>query len=81
MIPTRHWDSIDRPYRGIVTRDGYKYVAFEHIPWLLFNLNEDPYEQVNLAYNSKFWELRKRLNDRLQRWIEETDDSFQLPQA
>ncbi|WP_165822447.1 hypothetical protein [Paenibacillus montanisoli] len=51
------------------------------MPWLLFNLNEDPYEQVNLAYNSKFWELRKRLNNRLQRWIDETGDSFSLPQA
>ncbi|UVI32931.1 sulfatase family protein [Paenibacillus spongiae] len=81
IIPTCHWDSVDQPYRGIVTRDGYKYVTFESVPWLLFNLNEDPYEQVNLAYNSKFWELRKRLHDRLQRWIDETGDKFNLPQV
>jgi arylsulfatase A-like enzyme len=80
VVPTGHGDSIDKPYRGIVTRDGYKYVCFEKIPWLLFNLNEDPYEEMNLAHNKKYGKLRKRLNDRLQQWIDETGDDFELPE-
>ncbi|MEM7807414.1 MAG: sulfatase, partial [Planctomycetota bacterium] len=44
--PTLHGHSTDRPWRGLVTRDGWKYVCLEHQPWLLFNLNDDPYEQV-----------------------------------
>ncbi|HBY60267.1 MAG TPA: hypothetical protein DEH78_10620, partial [Solibacterales bacterium] len=50
VIPTMHQNSVNRPYRGLVTRDGWKLVCFEGMPWLLFNLNEDPYELANLAH-------------------------------
>ncbi len=30
-------------------------------PWLVFNLNDDPYEQSNLAHNTKFRAERRRL--------------------
>ncbi|WP_105615406.1 sulfatase family protein [Vallitalea okinawensis] len=80
VIPTGHHNSVDRPWRGIVTKDGWKYICFKRTPWLMFNLNEDPYEQVNLAHNSKFIEKRIELNDRLQQWITDTEDSFDLPE-
>ena len=80
VIPTGHGDSVDRPWRGIVTRDGWKYVCLEHQPWLLFDLNEDPYEQANLAHNVKYRDRRKALHDRLARWIADTDDTFALPE-
>jgi hypothetical protein len=35
VIPTGHPDSINTPYRGLVTRDGWKYVCFENRSWLL----------------------------------------------
>ncbi len=76
---TGHGDSTDRPWRGIVTNDGWKYVCLEGQPWLMFDLAEDPYEQVNLALNTRFRIQRKRLQDRLQQWIEETGDRFDLP--
>lgn len=79
VIPTGHGNSIDRPYRGLVTRDGWKYVALEGQPWMLHNLNEDPYEQANLAFNSAFRTERKRLHDRLAQWVADTDDVFNLP--
>jgi arylsulfatase A-like enzyme len=79
VIPTGHADSIDRPWRGIVARDGWKYVCLEGQPWMLFNLAEDPYELANHAFNSKFKGQRKRLHDRLARWIEKTGDKFALP--
>ncbi|HHE73349.1 MAG TPA: hypothetical protein ENL34_13840, partial [Chloroflexi bacterium] len=79
VIPTGHGDSVDRPWRGIVTRDGWKYVVLEGQPWLMFNLNEDPYELVNLAHNTKFRAERRRLQQRLAEWIAETGDAFDLP--
>jgi arylsulfatase A-like enzyme len=79
VIPTHHGDSIDRPWRGVVTRDGWKYIVLEGQPWLLFNLNEDPFEQRNLAFNTIYAAERRRLNDRLAAWIVDTGDQFMLP--
>ncbi|MEK3884982.1 hypothetical protein [Paenibacillus sp. PL2-23] len=50
------------------------------MPWLLFHLKEDPYEQVNVAHNVVYAAKRKELNDRLKQWIHETGDSFALPE-
>ncbi len=79
VIPTGHGDSVDRPWRAVVTQDGWKYVVLEHQPWLMFNLNDDPYELVNLAHNTRFGEERRRLQDCLAQWIADTGDSFALP--
>ena len=79
VVPTMHGDSVDRPWRGIVTRDGWKYVVLEGQPWLLFNLNEDPYELVNLAHNTRFARERRALHARLAQWIADTGDAFALP--
>ena len=65
----------------MVTRDGWKYVALEEHPWLLYNLNEDPYEQANLALNPRFAVERRRLQERLAAWIGDTGDRFALPQV
>jgi arylsulfatase A-like enzyme len=79
VIPTGHGNSVDRPWRGVLTRDGWKYVCLEHQPWLMFDLNEDPYELVNLAHNTAHREERSRLNERLRRWVSDTGDEFALP--
>ncbi len=79
VVPTGHPDSVDRPWRAVVTRDGWKYVALPGQPWLLFDLNGDPYERVNLAHNTKFAAERRRLNDRLAAWIRDIGDEFELP--
>ncbi len=80
VVPTGHGDSIDRPWRGVTTEDGWKYIALEGQPWLMFNLNEDPYEQANLAHNSMYRGKRKELNERLAKWIADTGDEFELPE-
>ncbi len=80
VIPTGHGHSIDRPWRGLVTRDGWKYACLEGQPWMMFNLNEDPYEQSNLALNTAFGKQRLKLNQRLRQWIADTGDSFALPE-
>lgn len=79
-VPTGHHDSLDRPWRGVVTADGWKYVAIERQPWGLYNLNEDPYELANLAFNTRFRVERARLQDRLAAWISDTGDAFVLPE-
>ena len=81
VVPTGHPHSINRPYRGVVTKDGWKYVAFEGAPWLMFNLNEDPHEQVNLAFNNRYRAERVKLTERLRQWVADTADKFTIPDA
>jgi arylsulfatase A-like enzyme len=80
VVPTGHPHSINKPYRGLVTREGWKYVCFEGSSWLLFNLNEDPYELVNLAHNERYRAERRKLIDRLKQWLSETGDKFAIPE-
>jgi arylsulfatase A-like enzyme len=80
VVPTMHGDSVDRPWRGVLTRDGWKYVCLEGQPWLMFNLDEDPFELVNLAHNTRWKAERKRLHDRLAQWVADTADDFRLPE-
>jgi hypothetical protein len=47
---------------------------------MMHNLNEDPFEQVNLAMKQKYRHERRRLQERLAQWIHETGDSFELPE-
>ncbi|CAG7654319.1 sulfatase [Paenibacillus allorhizosphaerae] len=69
-----------RPWRGIVTKDGWKYVCYEGAEWMLYNLQEDPYEQVNLINFRSHQRKCKELNERLREWIKTTADSFTLPE-
>lgn len=80
VVPTGHGDSVDRAWRAVVTRDGWKYACLEGQPWVMFDLNEDPYELANLALNARFGAERRRLQDLLARWIAETGDEFTLPE-
>ncbi|MDQ6677751.1 MAG: sulfatase [Acidobacteriota bacterium] len=80
VIPTGHPDSINTPYRGLVTRDGWKYCCFENRSWLMFNLNDDPYEEANLAQNERYKVERKKLIARLKQWSAETNDPFAIPE-
>lgn len=73
------FECIDRPWRGIRTRDGWKYVCVEGQPLLMTNLNEDPYETQNLAYHPERREKRMELQAELEAWIEKTGDDFPLP--
>lgn len=79
IVPTGHGNSVDKPWRGIVTVDGWKYVCLENCEWLMFNLNNDPYEQRNLIHNSAFLTKRRELMARLKKWVKDTGDNFKLP--
>jgi arylsulfatase A-like enzyme len=66
-------------WRGLVTKEGWKYVCFNDFSWLMFNLNEDPYEESNLVYNNKYRNERKKLIERLKQWVADTGDEFTVP--
>lgn len=78
--PTYHRNSLDRPWRGVVTADGWKYVVLEGQPLMMFDLNTDPYEQANLAYNMHHAQKRTELQTLLKQWIDRTEDQFDLPE-
>jgi hypothetical protein len=79
VVPTGHGHSVNKPYRGIVTKDGWKYACFDGISWMMYNLNEDPYEQANLAHNNTYRAERKKLISRLKQWVADTGDEFNIP--
>ncbi len=78
VIPTGHGNSVDRPWRGVVTHDGWKLAVFEKTPWLMFNLTDDPMELVNLAHNPRYHHERRRLYQKLERLLEKVGDDFEL---
>jgi arylsulfatase A-like enzyme len=80
VIPTGHPHSINAPWRGVVTDKGWKYVCFEGVPWLLFDLNDDPYELANLVHNSLYRDKQRELLQELAGWVDRTGDSFTLPE-
>jgi arylsulfatase A-like enzyme len=80
QVPRKlHAHTVNREWRGVVTRDGWKYVCMPGHEWLLHHLPSDPYEQANLAYDSTYQGDKERLQGRLQQWIVDTADSFDLP--
>ncbi len=80
VVPPGHGETLNTPYRGIVTRDGWKYCCFENRSWLQFNLNEDPYEEQNLAHLDRYRAERKKMIARLKQWIADTGDKFSVPE-
>ena len=72
-------DCVNVPWRGVITRDGWKYVCTSRDSWQLYNVAEDPFEQANHVYNERFRKEKERCHDLLARWISTTGDYFPLP--
>lgn len=80
QIPRKlHRHSVNKAWRGVVMRDGWKYVCMPGVDWLLHDTVSDPFEQANLAHDIVFQEQKERCHQRLARWIHETGDVFELP--
>lgn len=79
VIPEHHPHSVEFPWRGVVTADGWKYVCLEGMPWMLFDLNEDPYELRNVVYCGVEKKKRAQMHRILADWIERSGDKFTLP--
>ena len=76
----KRFDCLNRVWRGIRTKDRWKYVCLEGQPLMMFNLNEDPYELANLAFLDTYNDKREELQSKLAEWIEKTGDRFLLPE-
>ncbi len=80
VAPTKHCDSFDRPYRGVLTLDNWKYVCSEESDIYLFDLNTDPYEEMNLAFNTRYRARRAELRQLTADFVAATRDNFQMPE-
>ncbi len=79
-IYPKSFDCLDRPWRGVVTADGWKYVVVENQPIMLFNLKEDPYELNNMVYLAPYKKKRAALAAKLQKMLDAVDDDFVVTQ-
>ena len=80
VIPPGHGPSADLPWRGVVMVDGWKYVTMHGQPWMMYDLNTDPYEQCNLAFHGHARAKRTELQHELAAWVKRTGDEFTLPE-
>lgn len=80
LVRKMHPGSIDRPWRGVVTRDGWKYACMPGAPLCMYNLNEDPYETHNMIFQRRYLTERTELQSLLAEWIASTGDDFELPE-
>ncbi|MCL2831771.1 MAG: sulfatase [Treponema sp.] len=81
QIPRKfHRHSVNRPWRGVLMRDGWKYVCMPGNDWLLFDTFSDPYELANLCFDNVFNKKREECHARLSKWITDTGDEFAMPQ-
>lgn len=62
-------------WRGVRT-DRYMYARYENEPWVLYDLERDPFELVNLAADPAAAEIRTDLETRLEAWMTKTGDSW-----
>ncbi len=74
-------DPQDKTKSGRMITDGrFKYIiySFGKRNEQLFDLERDPGEARNLVYNSAYSEKKKELRSKLEEWIRQTGDYFQL---
>ncbi|MCM3658177.1 sulfatase [Agromyces mediolanus] len=64
-VPTSDHASVDRPWRALLTHEGWKYVELDSTPWLLFDLNEDPLELANHAHDPEYASVRSEMVERM----------------
>lgn len=62
-------------WRGVRTRR-YMYARFRERPWVLFDLEEDPFELNNLAEDPGAGELCREMEKLLAAWMRRTGDSW-----
>ena len=72
------------PYQGDDTPQGWRgvrtakhmYARFEDKPWVLYDIEADPYEQKNLADDPAAKPIRQQMEKHLQHWMKSTGDSW-----
>ena len=72
------------PYEGDGTEDGwrgvrtgkYMYARFRYKPWVLYDLENDPYQAKNLAGERAAAGIQANMEKRLSQWMERTGDAW-----
>jgi len=72
------------PFQGDGTEDGWRgvrtsrhmYARFEAKPWVLYDLEKDPYEMHNLVDDPGSRVVLKEMEARLTGWMKRTGDSW-----
>jgi len=74
FVPYRS-DNVPEGWRGVRT-ERYMYARTETKPWVLYDLQADPYEQRNLAADPAAVEIRAALEEKLAAWMKRTGDAW-----
>ena len=72
-----HAGGVEAGWRGIRTEQ-YMYARWEKGPWLLYDLEKDPYEMNNLVEDASAMALRDELDRKLLAWMQKVGDSWSL---
>jgi hypothetical protein len=72
------------PFAGDGTSDGWRgvrtgqhmYARYKDKPWVLYDLEKDPFERNNLAGYPSAKSVQGEMERRLARWMEKTGDSW-----
>jgi arylsulfatase A-like enzyme len=75
MIYTKTEADEFNPWRGVRTRK-YKYARFEDKPWMLHDLEKDPYEVKNLVGSAASRKLIAHFDAAIERMMRETGDQW-----
>lgn len=84
--PSSAFFQIFRPYyaggvlhawRGVRT-ERYTYARTQSQPWVLYDLQEDPYELKNLVNDPRASPVREEMESRLEGWMRKIEDSWTL---
>jgi arylsulfatase A-like enzyme len=68
-------DGTPHPWRGVRTGDAM-YARTQAGPWVLYDLEKDPFERSNLADDPAHAALRERMEQKLAGWMTRTGDSW-----
>jgi arylsulfatase A-like enzyme len=68
---------VEAGWRGVRTRR-YMYARYREKPWVLYDLEKDPFELNNLAGDPAAAPLLNEMEGRLSRWMKQTGDSWEF---
>jgi len=70
-------DGTEDAWRGVRT-NRYIYARFEDHPWVLYDLEKDPYQLRNLAGEPSAKGLREEMERKLKEWMDRTGDAWRF---
>lgn len=78
-VPLQEWTKVRGPWRTVISADGWKLNLSRHDQCELYDLINDPHEQINLFDHSDQQERIADLTNRIGRWQSSSDDKEMLP--